>query len=415
MSILIKFSSSTQLWCLRHPNFLTRILLWLFYAVEVVIYSVKGAKTFLTQREDLFGPNYAALGRLIVGEYAATAEIIAMPQKRGDFLGRARLKGNRLPTGFLLALSDKGAGGDGLHETLASFFWDSLIVGAQSRQQSDPRLQEIVDAFVAEVVEFGPQPTEKQVTPPTQRMIIRYMMRVLFELDVTDEQVEKVQVLFYTGGPRTSYIAALVRPFALPEFLLGGLHKNTDEVVSWIEQSPVFADYQASDANANFSKKQWAELVMAIFGIAALGGSGNLVIRMLSGYPADQPVVNLDDDAAVMGVVLESARRKAPVNNINVILEKARSFKVNGDEVELPGGTVVAASIGLASLDGNEFPDPDAFNPHRDNLQSALLNFNSVGYQQGTDTGRRACPGRNVATVMGMSVFRDWRRALVKA
>lgn len=414
MNMIIRMSSGTQMWCLRHPNFLTRGILTLLYSVEVASYSISGAKTFLTRREALFGSNYAALGRLIVGEYAATADIIKMPQKRGNFLGPARLKGKRLPHGFLLSLSDEGAGGDGLHEKLAKFFWDSIIVPSQASFPTDTALQKIVDDFAQEIKGFGASPTKDQIKAPVERMMIRYMMRTLFQIEVTEAQVDTVQVLFYTGGLTTNYIARLVSPFALPSFLLGGMRSTMAKVVSWVENSNALADYAPGDVNANFSKGEWAELVTAVVGIAALGGSGDLVIRMLSEYPAGQPKTDLDDDRAVMNVVLESARREAPVNNINVVLAQARTFKIQGKDIELPPGTVVAACIGLASLDADEFPDPEAFNPNRDNLISALLNYNSVGYQETGAIGRRACPGRNIATTMGMSVFRAWQRALAE-
>ena len=48
MNLTIRFSSATQRWLLLHPNLLTRALLTLFYTVEVIVYSIQGARTFLT-------------------------------------------------------------------------------------------------------------------------------------------------------------------------------------------------------------------------------------------------------------------------------------------------------------------------------------------------------------------------------
>ncbi len=78
MEFLIRVSSKTQLWLLRHSNFLSRAALSVFYGVEVLIYSFGGAKTFLTTRQTLMRSNYAALGKLI-GEYEAAAAIIKNP------------------------------------------------------------------------------------------------------------------------------------------------------------------------------------------------------------------------------------------------------------------------------------------------------------------------------------------------
>jgi hypothetical protein len=41
------------------------------------------------KRTELIGPNFASLGKLFVGEYAKTGEMISSPQQRGNYLGRA--------------------------------------------------------------------------------------------------------------------------------------------------------------------------------------------------------------------------------------------------------------------------------------------------------------------------------------
>lgn len=411
MRFTIRLSNWAQLKCLRHPCALSNLVLSLFYSVEVSLYTLNGAKSFLTRRNELFGPNYAALGKLIVGEHAATAGLIEMPQQRGDFLGRARLVGDRLPHGFLLSLSDEEAGGDGLHRLLRSYLWTSLIEPAQARAAEDPVLEVIVREIGEELRALGPTPTKEQVRSPLERFVIRYMFRLLYVIDVDDQQLDTLQVLFYTGGLTSNYTAALIKPFALPSLFLGGLNTTMAEVVGWIRDSEALGNYTPSEDNANLTKEQWAELLTSVIGIAALGGAGNLAIRMVSEYPPEHEV-DLEDDMAVMRVVLESARRHAPVNNINVVLPGPRTFRIQGESVELPAGTVVAASIGLASLDEHEFPDPEAFQPDRDNLLSSMVNFNTIGFHPSTNTGRRTCPGRNLAVGMGVALFRSWRRAL---
>jgi cytochrome P450 len=109
--------------------------------------------------------------------------------------------------------------------------------------------------------------------------------------------------------------------------------------------------------------------------------------------------------------VLEVARRHAPVNNINVVLQEPKSFSISGRNVEFPAGTVVAASMGLAGLDPNRFESPDTFNPHRPNLTADTLNFNSVGFPAPDEVGRRTCPGRNVAVRMCGNLLVGWREA----
>ena len=106
--------------------------------------------------------------------------------------------------------------------------------------------------------------------------------------------------------------------------------------------------------------------------------------------------INLNNEHEVLLAMLEAARINAPVNNVNVILTEEKSMTINNKVVTLPTGSVVAGSIGLASVDPNQFENPLEFNHLRDNLMSYILNFNSVGFDK-VGLGTRVCPGRNVA------------------
>lgn len=409
MNLTIRFSCATQRWLLLHPNLLTRALLTLFYTVEVIVYSIQGARTFLTRRAEVCGRNFASLGRLVVGEYDVVAEIIDNPQRRGSFIGRGRMVSKRLPKSFLLFLSDEGAGGDGEHRVLHDYIWSTLIAKAQERV-SEPDLADYIDDLVQAVKAQGGSPTAKAITPDVQRMVIRYMMRVLFDFRATEAQVKTIASLFYTGGPRSSFILSALKPLAPPGFLLGGLHRDTAEFRQLIEDSPALQDYVPSADSGNLSKEQYCLLLMSMVGIAALGGGGNLAIYIFTELPPDYPI-DLDDHEAVERAVLETARRHPPVNNVNVILDKDKSFEVGGRSYTFPAGTVVAGSIGLASLDPAQFPDPTAFKPDRENLASAMLSFNSVGYYPHGNHGLRTCPGRNVAIKMCGDLLVAWRKA----
>lgn len=105
--------------------------------------------------------------------------------------------------------------------------------------------------------------------------------------------------------------------------------------------------------------------------------------------------------------VLEAGRIKSPVNNINIILSEPTPFNVNGESIIFPNGTVVAASLGLASLDLKVFPNPQTFDHKRSNLMSQILNYNSVGYNPTID-GARVCPGRNIALTVAADVLKAW-------
>ena len=409
MKLIIRMSCATQRWLLLHPNLLTRALLTLFYTVEVIVYSIQGARTFLTRRSELCGRNFASLGRLVIGEYEVVAEIIANPQQRGPFIGRGRMVSKRLPKSFLLFQSDKGAGGDGEHGVLHDYIWNTFIAKAQERLQ-EPELAGYIDDLVEAVKAQGGSPTVKGVTPDVQRMVIRYMMRVLFDFRVTEAQIKTISTLFYTGGPRSSYIASALKPLAPPKFLLGGLHRDTAEIRQLIENSPALQDYKPSVDSGNLNKEEYSLLLMSMVGIAALGGGGNLATYVFTELPSDYPI-DLDDSQAVDCALLETARRHPPVNNVNIILDNDRAFEIGGRSYTFPAGTVVAGSIGLASTDPAEFPDPTAFKPGRENLATAMLNFNSIGYHAHGDSGLRTCPGRNVAMKMCGDLLIAWRKA----
>ena len=95
------------------------------------------------------------------------------------------------------------------------------------------------------------------------------------------------------------------------------------------------------------------------------------------------------------------------MNNINIILSEPTPFYIRGEPITFPNGTVVAASLGLGSLDPKVFPDPHVFDHTRSNLMSQILNYNNIGYHP-TDDGARVCPGRNIAITMAADVLKAW-------
>jgi len=96
------------------------------------VYSLN-PKEFLTKRASILGSNFASLGRIIVGEYDKTAEIIQSPQCRSNFLGRAKLYPNKMSENFLLFLSDLEAGGNETHRNLHKMLWMSVVPSAMAR------------------------------------------------------------------------------------------------------------------------------------------------------------------------------------------------------------------------------------------------------------------------------------------
>jgi len=236
------------------------------------------------------------------------------------------------------------------------------------------------------------------------------MMFVLLEVVVTEAQIETIRKLFYTGGPTSNYILSTINPFALPGLLLRGLQHDIEEIINLIQNSPALSDYQESTANDNLSKQQWSYLLMSLIGIAAFGGGRDLAIYVLNEIPVGYPI-DISDSSAVQLAVLETARRHSPVNIVNIITLQQMNFQIGGKTYSFPKGTTVGASIGLANLDANQFPDPTAFKPERDNLVSAMLSFNSVGFHARNESSLRTCPGRNIALSMCSDLLVAWRNA----
>jgi len=397
-----------QAWLLRHPGAWSEVLLTGCYTTDMVLY-MRSPKDFLGRRREVMGPNFAALGRLVVGDYTEVARLIAQPQQRSSFLGRGRMVAERFPAGFPLFHSDREAGGDGRHEALHAWLGQHVALPAEGRV-GEARLQPLIAEAVAALRETPGPLTRQAVAPPVRRLVVRYMVPVLFDLEPSPAQVESLITLFHREKLTRNYIAAGMKPFALPNLLLGELEKETESVRRWLGTSPLFAEGSAAMAAAPLPRDEMIDLMFAVLGVAAMGGTSNLLTNLLTLVP-DDPAAKLEDPAARLGVILEAARMDAPVNNVNVILPAARTFTVEGQAVEFPAGTVVAASIGAANMDPTRFADPDRFDPARPGLAAATLAFNSVGFDPAPQPeARRVCPGRNVAVRLAGDFLVAWRQ-----
>lgn len=387
---LIRLSSKIQLWLIHHPNCIANFFLSFFYFLELLIYS-SDPKEFLQKRSRILGKNYAALGKIIVGEYQQVAEILKSPQKRGHFLGRARMDGKKLPKNFLLFLSDEAAGGSSLHATLHDNIWTLAQSALQTAQ----------GPILTSYIEDGARAWKKASDDvdkvyAIQRMTIQYIFHAIFGTAIKDEaQIRIVEQLFFSVSPWKSYIGGAIRPFAnVFQFFQCSRTSLANELRTLILTTPSLQDYIPSEANGNLSAYDYADLLMAGFGIAGLGGTFNL-LKNIADFSRDA-CINVDDKKEVMYAVLEAARVRAPVNNINIIAPTEKNLEVNGKLLTFPKNTIFAASIGLASIDPAVFKNPNTFDHKRENITKDILIFNHVGFSP-HGSGTRQCPGRNIA------------------
>lgn len=402
-NIWVRASCGFQLWLINHPNCITNIILHWLYAIDVLTYSISGPLNFLTRREKIYGPNYAALGRVIVGEYSKCADIISMAQKRGSFLGRAKLYPKRLPDNFILFLSDAEAGGDDRHAILHNYIWETLVPPAFARLEDS-----VFQTYVQDAVAQIKNGVDKKQT--IQNMVLNYVFHSIIGQPLTPSQLATASSFVYGNSPFSSLTNGAVKPFAgLLGCCQGKRSRDFTILTDVVMNSPALENYVPSNESANLDKRNYAENILCVVSIAGCLGSMNLCMNVVDLIPKDYPI-NLDDKKEVTLAILEAARIKAPVNNVNVILQNDFVVTIKGRSYSLPKGTIVAGSIGLASVDPVQFPNPSKFDPKRDNLMSSTLNFNHVGFSP-IGSGQRQCPGRNIAVKLASDLLIELRKS----
>ncbi len=364
-----------------------------------------GPKRFLSTRQEILGSNFAVLGRILVTDYDESVTLLTAPQKRGPYLGRARLNPSRCPMKFLLFLDDKEAGGTDLHSQLHLNVWETVAPAAMERITADSSgafknyLKEGKEKVLA-----AKDPTEKD--RQIFHMTIRYIWHALYGAALPSQKyVEMVYNRFKGPGPSpiTEYfVLGATMPFSV---LIGPLQfaarKNEKELIGLMMEAPYMQAYEPKEEYGNVPKEEWAELLLAISGLAGVLGTSTLNCNVEKF--ATNADINTKDANEVTNAILESCRIRAPVNNINTIIPEQKTLMVNGNMVNLPKNSLVASSIGAASLDQKEFPDPLTFNHKRGNLVDSMLNFNHHGWDPDT-VGTRVCPGRQIA----MKMASDW-------
>lgn len=410
---IVRIWCNIQLWLIRRLNCMTSPILSIMYMIDLFLYSSggpEGPKKFLSSRGRILGKNFASLGKIIVGEYAEVVKIIQSPQLRGFYLGRARLVSSRLPENFLLALSDKDANPEAvdsdLHERLHEHFWTFIVPSAVERIDNDPAFS----TYITEAVKATRNVSEAAASDIIARMSIRYVFHAIFGSSlVGHKDVEDVIVTLFIGnGPFDSYVGGAIDPVA--KFLCClqcPRRSNISKMKKLILASPLLESHTPSFENGNMGADEYAEWMIALTGVAGFIGVKTMCVQVMFGVPSDAEI-DLENRRVLMLAVLEAARIQAPVNNVNVILPTATSMIVNGKQCSFRAGTVVAGSIGLASLDKDEFEEPLTFNMERTNLMSSTVNFNSIGFDP-NGAGRRTCPGRNIAMKLACDFLLEHR------
>lgn len=178
-------------------------------------------------------------------------------------------------------------------------------------------------------------------------MTIRYIFHAFIGTPLSDSsQVDVIHSLLFSKSPMFNYVVGGTKPFStLTACFQCGKNKDIMTIKNLIIESPLMSDYVPMAQTGNQSKEDFAEMIFSILGIAGVIGTSNLLLEVLTAIPVNAQI-DLDDKKDVMFAVLEAARKRAPVNTVNVILTQAKTMIVNGKETIIPAGTVVGGSIG---------------------------------------------------------------------
>jgi hypothetical protein len=238
----IKIFSNFQLFLIIHPNFLTKFLASICYVIDFALYSaggIDGPKRFLSSRQEILGKNFAVLGRILVTDYEESVTLLTAPQKRGPYLGRARLNPSRCPMKFLLFLDDKEAGGSDLHSQLHLNIWETVAPAAMERITADSSgafknyLKEGKEKVLA-----AKDPAEKELQ--IFHMTIRYLWHALFGAVIPSQKyVEMVYTRFKGMALSEFFLIGATMPFSV---LIGpfqfAARKNEKELIGLIMEAP---------------------------------------------------------------------------------------------------------------------------------------------------------------------------------
>ena len=143
-------------------------------------------------------------------------------------------------------------------------------------------------------------------------MVIRYVFHAIFGIAMDDPQVEDFYMLFFGKSPLVDYVAGALKPWARP--LMCCLSKRNKPIRSFTDiilDSPALENFvDKSETSGNLTKTNYAEILLAIVGIAGCIGTSQLCLQVLSAIPTDYDI-DLDDKMKVTLAVLEAARKRA--------------------------------------------------------------------------------------------------------
>lgn len=400
---------SFQLWALQRPN---NCIVQILLPPLVVVQSLGVGRTssFFAIFQK-WGSNFCASGEVWLGEFKYVSEALMNPQGRYTWLGEHPLQPGNLPDAknsrcvFLLALSDRGAGGDGSHEAFRNCIVEATMEnpGVYARRK-DATAKKIVDDLVQAYKDLPHGNFEAFFTDPARgvpNFWIKYLHYVMFGIDPNNEAAQKPLTDWYLGQMNLMH-------YLFPFGYIFNKQKLIDAVADVYEQSPAFKDFQVLAKHMNMTKREACALMVSIMRIAGVQGATQTLNVVMGGWKlpdysnggkpgVDQTKhwdqLDLSNVGEIHKYIAETCRLDAPVSVSHRIALEPFTCDIAGKSYTFPKGTKIAIPIGLGSTD-KKFWGEDAYhmNINRPNLMENWLSFNSVGGRN----GGRECPGKEI-------------------
>ena len=260
------------------------------------------------------------------GEYNLAAKIIAEPQQREPYIGRFRCIPDRFSKNFLLFLSDKEVKGDTTHKKARSAVLEVVFKPAFDNTESQ-EAKDLLNQLATIAHQHGNPPALDDISDDIQRTVIQYIMLVLLEVKLSPQQLSSLKTLFFSSKPKESLLISRVKPLAPSANKLQEVKRLEGIALNLIENSPVMSRYVPTTEN-DLSRTELSTLLLEAIAIAGCLGSESLLRSLIAKVPRDLEI-DVDNRHEVLRVVLETARRHSPVNNINTIAQTETEVTIN--------------------------------------------------------------------------------------
>jgi len=361
--------------------------------------------------------------------YEDVKKNLVEPQARTFRLAPSQLDKEHLPQKddgsltFLLAISQKGAGGDGRWEAYRSAFEDYVSETEETllRMNGDETTQKLFDKLQEEYKQSDKK-TEgvffQDNDTGLQDFLLRYLHYVLFGLDPLDDAImEELNHLHYDRLSAAYYlnIGNLLQCVKFKDW-----EERFERVTKIYEESPALSKFEeGQEKYNNLLRKDLAELCTAMMAMAGMVGPKTLcnIVMGVSPMPNFEGTAVGDIDVTqkwdeldlsnrdeVKRYIHECGRLRNPVSNTHTVATEDIAVRIGEKNVTFPKGTIIFIPMLLAGTDTNAEVGGKPF--HFDHNRENLVDHSMIFHSFGKETNGRVCPGKAVAENMIIEILR---------